>query len=129
MASEALNRARKIERRLAPFGRRQDPTRNLFVSTEFGFCVHEVSNTSARAPRLVLLCAAVGASSTYLNAQEIDFGHISAFESVANEPAQRGAPSKKLVDDADQHAVFLTVWDSNTAGYKQLVPRDLALQL
>jgi hypothetical protein len=81
-----------------------------------------------RALRHALLCAAVGAPPTYLNAQEIAFGRISAFESMGSEPAQRGALSKKLVDDAVRHDVFLTIWDSDTAGYKQLVPRDLGAE-
>jgi hypothetical protein len=47
-------------------------------------------------------------------AQEIDFGRLRSFESMGSGTVHGGAPPKTLVDDDEDHAVVLTIWDSDT---------------
>jgi hypothetical protein len=47
-------------------------------------------------------------------AQEIDFSRIGAFESMGTGTIRGGTPAKTLVDDDEQHAILLTIWDSDT---------------
>jgi len=49
-----------------------------------------------------------------ISAQEIDFGRIGAFESMGAGTVRTGSPPKTLVDDDEQHAIFLTIWNSDT---------------
>jgi len=49
-----------------------------------------------------------------ITAQEIDFSRIGAFESMGAGTVRTGSPSKTLVDDDEQHAIFLTIWTSDT---------------
>ncbi len=71
---------------------------------------------SLRAVLLTLLPLALAAAAAphELAAQEINFSDIGTFESVGDGTVHGGAPPKTLVDDDQGHAVFLTIWDSNT---------------
>ena len=64
---------------------------------------------------LALFCVAISAPSACLNAQEIDLGRIGGFNSLGNGVVKGGAPPKTLVDDNEQHALVLTIWDSDTS--------------
>ncbi len=70
---------------------------------------------SFRAPTLVLglLCAMVGVLPTSAPTQEIDFGKIDKFESLASGTLHVGAPPKTIVDDGERHVVVLTIWDAD----------------
>jgi hypothetical protein len=61
-----------------------------------------------------LLGLAVAAVPAGIAAQEIDFGRIGAFESMGSGTVRTGSPPKTLIDDDEQHAVFLTIWNSDT---------------
>ena len=63
---------------------------------------------------LALFGLAVTAAPPGTSAQEIDFSRIGAFESMGAGTAHGGAPPKTLVDDGEQHAIFLTIWNSDT---------------
>lgn len=62
---------------------------------------------------LTLLCTALGVLSQETSAQEIDFGKIDKFESLATGTLHVGAPPKTIVDDGERHAVILTIWDAD----------------
>ena len=47
------------------------------------------------------------------SAQEIDFGKVDKFESLASGTLRVGAPPKTIVDDGDRHVVVLTIWDAD----------------
>ena len=68
--------------------------------------------------RWIVSCALLGpaviALPTGISAQEIDFGRIGAFESMGSGTVRTGSPPKTLVDDDEQHAIFLTIWNSDT---------------
>jgi hypothetical protein len=68
--------------------------------------------------RMVLTAMAlvlgVAAAPHDLVAQEIDFSHVGSFESMGTGTVHGGGAPKTLVDDDRGHAVFLTIWDSNT---------------
>jgi hypothetical protein len=49
-----------------------------------------------------------------VRAQEIDFGRIRAFQSMGTGTVHGGRPPRTLVDDGQDHAVVLTIWDSDT---------------
>jgi hypothetical protein len=57
-------------------------------------------------------------------AQEIDFSRIGGFESLGSGAVRTGAPPKTLVDDDEQHAVFLTIWNSDTDAKVYWKPLD-----
>ena len=57
---------------------------------------------------------AVTAVPAGIPAQEIDFGRIGAFESMGSGTVRTGSPPKTLIDDDEQHAIFLTIWNSDT---------------
>jgi hypothetical protein len=59
---------------------------------------------------LALLCA--GATPVSY-AQQVDFGKIDKFESLARGTLHVGAPPKTLVDDGEGHVVILTIWDAD----------------
>jgi hypothetical protein len=61
-----------------------------------------------------LLGLAVATPSNGISAQEIDFSRIGAFESMGAGTVRTGSPPKTLIDDDEQHAVFLTIWNSDT---------------
>jgi hypothetical protein len=61
-----------------------------------------------------LLGLAVATQPNGISAQEIDFSRIGAFESMGAGTVRTGSPPKILVDDDEQHAVFLTIWNSDT---------------
>ena len=61
-----------------------------------------------------LLDLAVAAPPRSISAQEIDFSRIGAFESMGSGTVRTGSPPKTLVDDDEQHAIFLTIWNSDT---------------
>ena len=48
-----------------------------------------------------------------INAEEIDFGQINKFESLATGTLHVGAPPKTIVDDGERHVVILTIWDAD----------------
>jgi hypothetical protein len=60
-----------------------------------------------------LLGLAIIAAPAALPAQEVDFSRIGGFESLGSGSVHTGSPPKTLVDDDQQHAIFLTIWDSN----------------
>jgi hypothetical protein len=60
-----------------------------------------------------LLGLAIIAAPAALPAQEMDFSRIGGFESLGSGSVHTGSPPKTLVDDDQQHAIFLTIWDSN----------------
>ena len=62
---------------------------------------------------LVVLGLAVIAGPADTSAQEVDFSRIGGFESLGSGNVHTGAPPKTLVDDDEQHAIFLTIWDSD----------------
>ncbi len=47
------------------------------------------------------------------SAQEIDFGKVDKFESLATGTLRVGAPPKTIVDDGERHVVILTIWDAD----------------
>jgi len=61
---------------------------------------------------LAFLGAATLASAT-VKAEEIDFGQINKFESLATGTLHVGAPPKTIVDDGERHVVVLTIWDAD----------------
>jgi hypothetical protein len=61
-----------------------------------------------------LLGLAVATQPNGISAQEIDFSRIGAFESMGAGTVRTGSPPKTLIDDDEQHAVFLTIWNSDT---------------
>ena len=63
---------------------------------------------------VALLGAAVAAVPTRVYAQEMDFSHIGAFESMGAGTARSGSHPKTIVDDDERHAIFLTIWDADT---------------
>lgn len=63
---------------------------------------------------LLMVGAALTAASTSLHAQEIDFSRFGAFESMGNGTARAGSAPKTIVDDGEQHVVFLTIWAADT---------------
>ena len=58
---------------------------------------------------LALLCAGALVSEA-VSAQQIDFGKIDKFESLATGTLRVGAPPKTIVDDGERHVVILTIW-------------------
>ena len=62
---------------------------------------------------LTMLCTALGVLSQETSAQEIDFGKIDKFESLATGTLHVGAPPKTIVDDGERHVVILTIWDAD----------------
>jgi hypothetical protein len=71
---------------------------------------------------IVLALALLGAMtlvSTSVNAEEIDFGQVDKFESLATGTLHVGTPPKTLVDDGERHVVILTIWhaDAETRVY------------
>jgi hypothetical protein len=62
----------------------------------------------------VMLGLAVIVMPATLPAQEIDFSRIGGFESMGSGTVRTGSPPKTLVDDDEQHAIFLTIWNSET---------------
>lgn len=73
---------------------------------------------------LLLLCAGISLGGGNVRAQEIDFGRIGAFESMGTGTVHGGAAAKTIVDDGEQHAVFLTIWDSDTDAKVSWKPID-----
>ena len=66
--------------------------------------------------RVVTALAFLGAvtlASATVNAEEIDFGQINKFESLATGTLHVGAPPKTIVDDGERHVVVLTIWDAD----------------
>jgi hypothetical protein len=66
--------------------------------------------------RLVTALALLGAVTLVpvrVNAEEIDFGQINKFESLATGTLHVGAPPKTIVDDGERHIVILTIWDAD----------------
>ena len=66
-----------------------------------------------RVASCALLGLAIIAAPAALPAQEVDFSRIGGFESLGSGSVHTGSPPKTLVDDDQQHAIFLTIWDSN----------------
>jgi hypothetical protein len=56
---------------------------------------------------LALLCTGAAPVSEAAYAQQIDFGKIDKFESLATGTLHVGAPPKTLVDDGERHVVIL----------------------
>ena len=59
-----------------------------------------------------MLGLAVMAAPAMLSAQEIDFSRVGGFESMGSGTVRTGSPPKTLVDDDEQHAIVLTIWNS-----------------
>jgi hypothetical protein len=62
---------------------------------------------------LALLCAGAFPTSDAAYAEEIDFGKIDKFESLATGTLHVGSPPKTIVDDGERHVVILTIWDAD----------------
>jgi hypothetical protein len=60
-----------------------------------------------------MLLGAATLVSARVNAEEIDFGQINRFESLATGTLHVGTPPKTIVDDGEQHVVILTIWDAD----------------
>jgi hypothetical protein len=71
-----------------------------------------------------MLALAVIAVPATLPAQEIDFSRIGGFESMGSGTVRTGSPPKTLVDDDEQHAIFLTIWNSDTDAKVYWKPLD-----
>jgi hypothetical protein len=59
------------------------------------------------------LCAGMMFSQS-TTAQVIDFSKIDAFESMGTGTLHGGTQTKTIIDDGEQHTVFLTIWESDT---------------
>jgi hypothetical protein len=73
--------------------------------------------------RLVTALAFLGAAtlvSATVKAEEIDFGQINKFESLATGTLHVGAPPKTIVDDGERHVVVLTIWDADADAANQI---------
>ena len=68
----------------------------------------------------VALLGAVPLVSATVNAEEIDFGQINRFESLATGTLHVGAPPKTIVDDGERHVVVLTIWDADADAANQI---------
>ena len=49
-----------------------------------------------------------------VRAQAIDFSRIDKFESMGTATLRGVSPPKTIIDDGEQHAVFITIWESDT---------------
>ncbi len=72
----------------------------------------------------VMLGLAVIVVPAALPAQEIDFSRIGGFQSMGSGTVRTGSPPKTLVDDDEQHAIFLTIWNSDTDAKVYWKPLD-----
>jgi hypothetical protein len=94
--------------------------RQLFVDDPVGFVGNGslVNMGCQRFSRWIVSCALLGlavvAVPNRTSAQEIDFSRIGAFESMGSGTVRTGSPPKTLFDDDEQHAIFLTIWNSDT---------------
>ena len=94
--------------------------RQSFVDDPVGFVGNEslVTNMGCQIFGRWIVCAllgmAVAAPARGISAQEIDFSRIGVFESMGAGTVRTGSPPKILVDDDEQHAIFLTIWSSDT---------------
>jgi len=70
------------------------------------------------------LAAGLCVAPARLCAQEIDFGRIGAFESMGSGTVRAGSAPKTIVDDTEQHDVFLTIWNSDTDAKVYWKPLD-----
>jgi hypothetical protein len=61
-----------------------------------------------------LLCTAVVFVSEDVRAQVIDFSQINAFESMGTGTLHGASQPKTIIDDSEQHTVFITIWESDT---------------
>ncbi len=61
----------------------------------------------------ILVCAAAMDLPRQSSAQEMDFGKINKFESLATGTLHVGAPPKTIIDDGEHHVVILTIWDAD----------------
>ncbi|MFY9769817.1 MAG: hypothetical protein WBO12_17760 [Xanthobacteraceae bacterium] len=61
----------------------------------------------------LVVLGAVTLVSARVKAEEIDFGQINKFESLATGTLHVGAPPKTIVDDGERHVVVLTIWDAD----------------
>jgi hypothetical protein len=65
------------------------------------------------ATALALLCGEAACVPEAAYAEEIDFGKIDKFESLATGTLHVGSPPKTVVDDGERHIVILTIWDAD----------------
>ena len=63
---------------------------------------------------LALLCTGTSFLSENARAQVIDFSQIDAFESMGTGTLHGASPPKTIIDDGEQHTVFITIWESDT---------------
>ena len=61
----------------------------------------------------IFLCAGMVCSRS-TTAQVVDFSRIDAFESMGTGTLYGGTQAKTIIDDGEQHTVFLTIWESDT---------------
>ena len=81
-----------------PYGRKQEGTINLRLRI---------------AAAVMLLGAIAVVLPEETSAQEIDFGKVDRFKSLASGTLHVGAPPKTIVDDGERHVVILTIWDAD----------------
>ena len=63
---------------------------------------------------LVLLGTGLVFVSEDVGAQVIDFSQIDAFESMGTGTLHGASQPKTIIDDSEQHTVFITIWESDT---------------
>lgn len=73
---------------------------------------HDMNLHTTRAALVVALLA-TGWSLSQATAQVIDFTKIDAFELMGTETLHGGSPPKAIINDGEQHTVFLTIWESD----------------
>ena len=62
---------------------------------------------------VALLCAVAAVLPEETSAQDIDFGKVDKFESLATGTLHVGAPPKTIVDDGERHVIIVTIWDAD----------------
>jgi hypothetical protein len=73
------------------------------------------THTFMRVATLVaLLCSGMPLLSDNVRAQAIDFSRIDKFESMGTATLRGASPPKTIIDDGERHAVFITIWESDT---------------
>jgi hypothetical protein len=78
---------------------------------------------------VLTLLGAVTLVSARVDAEEIDFGQINKFESIATGTLHVGKPPKIIVDDGERHVVILTIMtrpliEDYTSGPMLIMARD-----
>ena len=65
------------------------------------------------AAAMAVVCVGALVAARPGSAQDVDFGRIDKFQSLGTGTLHVGEAPKTLVDDAEQHAVILTIYDAD----------------